>query len=162
MNAKDVIRQSMQTAQMVTGAYLKDLSDADLLLRPVPGSNHIAWQLGHLIASERSMIAGVGGKMPELPAGFEDAHSPDASKSDDRSKFARKAQYEALMTQMHKATLAALDATPDADLDKPAPESMRSYAPTVGAVFQMIALHELMHVGQFVPVRRKLNKPIAI
>lgn len=162
MNAKDVIRQSMQTAQMVTKAYLEDLSNDELLVRPTPGSNHIAWQLGHLIASEREMIQSLGCTMPELPAGFEGAHAPEASKSDDRSKFAQKADYLALMEKMHASTMQALDKTSDADLDKPAPEKMRAYAPTFGAVFQMIALHEMMHVGQFVPVRRKLNKPIAI
>ena len=33
-----------------------DLSDADLLVRPAPSANHIAWQLGHLIASERNLV----------------------------------------------------------------------------------------------------------
>ncbi len=34
-------------------------------------------------------------------------------------------------------------------------------APTVGAGFALMGNHMLMHVGQFVSVRRKLGKPIA-
>ena len=63
---------------------------------------------------------------------------------------------------MRRATLAALDATPDEVLDNPSPQRMRDYAPTVGAVFALMAAHELMHAGQFVPVRRMLGKQIKI
>ena len=41
-------------------------------------------------------------------------------------------------------------------------EAMRDYAPTIGAVFNLIGLHAMMHAGQFVPVRRMLGKPILI
>jgi len=34
--------------------------------------------------------------------------------------------------------------------------------PTVGATFNLIGSHVGMHVGQFVSVRRKLNKPVAL
>jgi hypothetical protein len=60
------------------------------------------------------------------------------------------------------ATLSALDAASDVDFDKPGPESMRDYAPTLGSVFVMIGTHEIMHAGQYVPVRRKLGKPIVM
>jgi hypothetical protein len=55
--------------------------------------------------------------------------------------------------------LAALDAMPESDLDKPAPESCRQYAPTVGIMFNLIGIHEMMHAAQFAIVRRKLGKP---
>ena len=53
MNAKDVMLHSFGMSDHVLNAYLGDLSDADLMVRPVEGQNHIAWQLGHLISSER-------------------------------------------------------------------------------------------------------------
>ena len=55
MNAKDAIRQTVEFGHMVTRYYVDDLSDADLLVRSVPNSNHIAWQLGHLIKSTHEM-----------------------------------------------------------------------------------------------------------
>ncbi len=162
MTAKDVIRSSVEMAHWITNQYLDDLSDADLLQRPVPGANHVAWQLGHLLVSEHEMISALGHKMPELPAGFAAAHSKETATSDAKTGFGGKAQYLTLFAKMHEATLAALQATPDAALDGPAPEKMRDYAPTVGAVFNMIGMHETMHVGQFAVVRRKLGKPVKI
>lgn len=160
MDAVAAMRGAMEMARFVTNEYLSDLSDADLLVRPIPEMNHIAWQLGHLICSEREMISALGHKMPELPAGFAEAHNKDAAKVEERGNFVDKATYAKLAESIRQATFQALQRTPAADFDKPAPEAMRSYAPTVGAVFNLIGGHEMMHVGQYVATRRKLGKPI--
>ncbi len=162
MTATDVIKNTIAMCHEVLTAYVGDLSDAELLVRSVPQANHIAWQLGHLVASEQDMLTKAGFEMPKLPDGFVESHTPETSKSDTAAKFRKKDEYLRLMEQQRAATLAALDALPDASLDKPAPESMREYAPTIGAVFNMIGLHEMMHAAQFVPVRRKLGKPVLI
>src|SRR5262245_40234876 len=104
MTAKDVMKQNIEMGAWITATYLADLSDADLLVRPVPGMNHVAWQLGHLIESERMMIAELGHAMPELPAGFAAAHAKESAASDDASKFATKTRYLELMKKMHDAT----------------------------------------------------------
>jgi hypothetical protein len=162
MTAKDAIRNTINFCRQVTLGYLKDFTDADLLVRSVPAANHTAWQLGHLLVSERDMVAGLGHEMPDLPHGFTEAYAAEAATSNDPGKFSKKADYLDLMESMRAATLGALDATPEAALDKPAPEAMRSFAPTVGSVFMLVGTHELMHAGQFVPIRRKLGKPVTI
>jgi hypothetical protein len=50
----------------------------------------------------------------------------------------------------------------DADLDAEGPERSRKMLPTVGSVFLMVGTHVLMHVGQFVAVRRQAQKPVVI
>jgi len=162
MTAKDVIKNTLDFCRMVTVEYLKDFSDADLLVRPVPAANHSAWQLGHLITSEHEMISALGHKMPELPAGFVERYTRESARSDQPAEFATKQEYLGLLEKIRAGTLAALNATPEADLEKPAPESMRAYAPTVSAVFLITGTHELMHAGQFVTVRRKLGKPVLV
>jgi uncharacterized damage-inducible protein DinB len=156
--AKNILCGAVEGAHWITRAYVEDLSDADLLVRSVPGANHIAWQLGHLVDSTRKMLAGLGCEAFALPDGFSEAYTTATSTSDNPAKFATKAQYLAWMDQAKSASLAAIMATPDADLDKPGPEKMREYAPTIGAVLMLAATHWLMHAGQFVPVRRKLGK----
>ena len=64
MTQIDVIKNTIDMGHMVLTTYLSDLSDADLMVRAVPGTNHIAWQLGHLIASEHQMMTDSGFKMP--------------------------------------------------------------------------------------------------
>jgi hypothetical protein len=165
MNAKDVLLSVYGMNERTLNAYLADLGDADLLLRPVAGQNHIAWQLGHLISSERFMLEAIKpGSSPALPDGFDQAHGrdPAATTSDDPGQFQTKDRYLQLWNAQREATKSVLSVLSDADLDAPAPERFRQNFPTVGGVFQLMGSHVLMHVGQFVSVRRKLGKPVAI
>ncbi|NIP86332.1 MAG: DUF664 domain-containing protein [Planctomycetales bacterium] len=161
MNAKDAIRSATNLSSMVLKAYISDLDDADLMRRPGEGCNHLAWQLGHLIASEVQLLDQVApGQGVELPAGFADAHSKEQSPNDDPAAFHGKAAYVELFDQVRAASLAALEAYPPADLDNAAPADFREFCPTMGDMFTLIATHPLMHAGQFVIVRRQLGKPI--
>lgn len=162
MTVKDTFKASIDMGLFVTKTYIEDLSDADLLVRPVKGMNHIAWQLGHLVSSTHQLMSSVGVKMPELPAGVAEAHSRDTTGVDDPSKFLTKARYVELLDSVHAAAKTGIDATPDAKLDDPAPEAVRSYCPTVGSVFNLIGQHLLMHAGQYVAVRRLRGKPVRI
>ena len=160
MTPKDVFRQILASGDRLVRAYVGDMSDAELLVRSVPGSNHAAWQLGHLVAGTSRMLTALGYPALDLPEGFAAAHSKETASSDDPARFAKKAEYLALLDKANGAILAAIEATPDAKLDAPGPEPMREYAPTVGAVFTMLGGHWLMHCGQFVPIRRKLGRPV--
>ncbi len=162
MTTKDVIRHSLETARTILTTYIGDLSDAELLIRPNDQAHHIAWQLGHLINAEHDMMTSAGYEMPPLPEGLAESCTPEAAASCDPARFFTKEQYQAWLAVQRGATLAALSAASESDLDRAAPEAMRSYVPSVGGVFNMIGLHDLMHAGQFVPVRRKLGKPVLI
>ena len=165
MNAKDAIVQVHDTADRVVSAYLDGLSDADLLVRPVAGQNHIAWQLGHLISTERTFLETLKpGSSPPLPEGFETAHGRDdeSTHSDDAARFQTKDKYLALKKAQREATLAYVSGLSESDLDAPAPEKFIKRTPTIGALLVLNGTHYLMHAGQFVSVRRKLAKPIAI
>ena len=162
MTAKDVIKNTIDMCHQVLTTYLSDMSDADLMVRSVPEANHTAWQLGHLVSAEHQMMTEAGYEMPALPDGFAEAYTKETTQSDDPAKFYTKEQYLTYMGQQREATLAALEAAQEADLDKPSPEPMREYAPTIGVVFNIIGIHAMMHAAQFVPVRRKLGKAIMI
>lgn len=158
MTGKEAIKHVVEFCHTVTNYYINDLSDTDLMVRSVPNANHIAWQLGHLISSEAYMLTELGRTPPELPTDFVECYTNETATSDDAAKFHGKDEYIALMDKCKAATLAAIDATRDADLDKPSPESMREYAPTTAAALTLLGTHWLMHAGQFVPIRRKLGK----
>jgi hypothetical protein len=158
MTAKEVIRHSLELCHSVLLQYLADLADADLVIRPVPGANHSAWMLGHLLICENG-LKDLGYAMPPLPEDFAAAYSKEAASSDDPAKFHSKAQYEKWLKEQRAATLAHLAAMSEADLDQPAPEEARAYAPTVGAMFNAIGIHDMMHAPQISVVRRKLGKP---
>jgi uncharacterized damage-inducible protein DinB len=161
MNAKDTIRSSANLSALVLKTYISDLDDSDLMCRPGEGCNHLAWQLGHLISSEVQLLNCIAPEQgTELPDGFADAHSKENSDNDDPTDFHGKSAYVELFDKVRAASLAALDAYAESDLDNPAPEDFREFCPTMGDMFTLIATHSMMHAGQFVVVRRQLGKPI--
>jgi DinB superfamily len=155
----EVVKVAIQQSQGLYQKYLDDLTDAELFARPVPGSNHIAWQLGHLIRGEHRMISACcPGSMPPLPEGFAEKHTNDTAAIDDPAAFYTKAQYLETAAQQRQATLAALEKLSDADLAAPAPESLQRIAPTVLGIFVMQGTHWTMHAGQWAITRRKLGR----
>ncbi len=163
MDSKDVLKQTLATTNMVVTSYLSDLSDADLMVRPGPGCNHLAWQLGHLIDSNTSILNTIApGAAPALPVGFTEMHSKENAGKEDCSSFLKKSEYEALYKKLDAAVVAAIDKMTETDLDQPSPENWRSMFPRMGDMMVLLVSHSLMHAGQWVPVRRALGKPVVI
>ena len=163
MSPKDALKLGIGMSDFIINAYIGDLSDADLLIRPVAGMNHIAWQLGHLISAERRFVEMVSpGSCPALPEGFEKNYTKETAKTDEPSRFETLAKYQELWKAQRAATLAVLDSIPEAELDRTDPDKYPPFAPTVAALLAMTGTHALMHCGQFVAVRRQLGKPVTI
>jgi len=161
MTGTNAIQTALEATSFLFTAPLGDLSDADLLVRPVPGSNHIAWQIGHLITAEIGLVTSQipEARFPELPAGFKEAHAMDQAGAD-AGKFNTKAEYVDLFNKTRAATIAALANLTDTDLDRPTSGKMASMAPTLGAWLILVSNHTLMHGSQFSVTRRKLGKPV--
>ncbi|MCA9123384.1 MAG: DinB family protein [Planctomycetaceae bacterium] len=160
MNSREAIKLSINTGDMISMAYLQDLSDEQLMQRPHPECNHIKWQIGHLVTSERMMIESVvPGSMPSLPEGFSERYGKERASSDDPTAFDSKEELLRVYQEQRGGTLAALEKLTDEELDKPSPESMQAYAPTVAAAFSMQGSHWIMHAGQWAVLRRQLGKP---
>lgn len=163
MSANPYIGQTLDLRNMILVKYLSDLDDADFFVRPAPGMNTIAWQLGHLISVERMVVEGIKpGSCPALPEGFDAKHTKETIGIDDPSKFATKDEYMALWAAQNAATKAVVAELNEDQLAAPAPNTFGGMVPTVGHALNFMGTHALMHVGQFVPVRRMAGKPIAI
>ena len=161
MSMKDILRQGFARSQMVTSMVLGDLEDPDLLVRPVEGANHIAWQMGHVISSCRYFGETIKpGSMPDLPEGFAEKYTKDTSGNDNADAFETKEEYLRLIDEQRQAMLSLLDQLSDEELEADADESLKSICQTVGDMFGLAADHEMMHSGQYSTVRRKLGKPV--
>jgi hypothetical protein len=160
MTGKDVCLNVLQTTQFLLKEYFKDLSDADLQKPPVTGANNMAWQTGHLIASETQLGAILGAQYPELPPALKELGSGKSATTQPNGGGLSKGDYLAWFDRVRKATIAAVEKMSDADLDKPTSGPMKDFAPTCGAVIVLLGNHTMMHAGQFTCVRRALGKPI--
>ena len=108
MNTRDAIKLGLASGEMIGLAYISDLSDDQLMMRPHADCNHINWQIGHIIASEHSMIESLKpGCMPSLPTGFADRYTKSTASNNDASAFASKEELLTTYRQQRDATLAA-------------------------------------------------------
>jgi hypothetical protein len=155
VNTKEALKLSIDSGHVVGMAYLEDLTDAELLHRPVAGCNHINWQVGHLIAAEHGLIAKAVPNLKPLPAGFAEKYTKETSALDDPQAFCDKAELIRLANEVRAETLAALEKMSDADFDKP---SGVDFAPTFGSLFSLQGSHWLMHAGQWAVIRRQLGR----
>jgi hypothetical protein len=163
MHAKPVIAHTMGMSDFLMNAYIADLTEDEMFLQPVSGMNHIAWQLGHLISAERAFAEMIKpGASPALPAGFDDIHSRTDTKGTTREQFLSKEAYLELYKAQRAATNAIMESASDELLATPTTDSYAQIAPDFGSLLNMIGLHYMMHLGQFVAVRRTANKPIAV
>ena len=162
MKATQVLETTLNGSQFLLNQFLSDLSDADLLVRPVPNANHIAWQIGHLISSEIGLVRSQlpNAAYPELPAGFAEQDGRETAAQDPAKGFGTKEQYLTLFNRVREATKQTVNKLTDADLDRATTGQMAQIAPTLGAYMVLVSNHTLMHAGQFSAIRRKLGKPV--
>src|SRR5262245_7742244 len=110
MNAMAAITSTLKSTQRMLNWYVSDLGDADLLVRPAPAANHIAWQIGHLIRAERNMTSELPYAKPvELPPGFKEQHSKQTASQESSLGFLTKAEYLDLFNRVREATLAIVE-----------------------------------------------------
>jgi hypothetical protein len=160
MNFKDSIRASLGIADFLAQKYLDDITPREMLERPAPDANHIAWQLGHLISAERRLIeAATPGSMPPLPEGFAERHTKDTAGSDNPADFLSKDEYRQLAAEVRAGTLNVLDQLSEADLDKPVTGRVPPFVKRAGDCFVTVGSHWSSHTGQWVVLRRKLGRP---
>ncbi|HVT28444.1 MAG TPA: DinB family protein [Lacipirellulaceae bacterium] len=159
MNAKDAIRTSLRIADFMVESYLADIGPQELLVRPAPDANHLAWQLGHLISAEFRLVeAAAPGSMRALPPGFAERHTKDTAISDNAADFLSKDEYLSLAKTVRAGTLAALETLSGADLDKPVTGRVPPFVKCAGDCFVTVGTHWVLHSGQWVVLRRKLGR----
>jgi len=160
MNAIELLVQTLQATQQYLSDTLVDFTDADMLVRPVPGANHAAWQLTHLIASEVQMVKMVvpNAVMPALDADLlRKTEKAAAATLNSPADFPSKAELLALFAQVRQAAIASVKTLSESDLDK---LTGFAHSPNVGQFLALLNGHTVMHLGQFQVIRRKLGKPI--
>lgn len=162
MNGSEAIIEVLNSTKGTLDWFLADFSDADMLVRPVPGANHAAWQIGNVITGDYFLVKDAipTAEFPDLPPGFADLHGSKGAKQEGPEGFLSKAEYLKLFADVRAATVAAVSKLSDAELDAANPGKYASMSPTMGKMFILVANHTLMHAGQITVIRRKLEKPV--
>lgn len=158
----EILAAGVERNLNVVKMTVSDFTDADLFVRPTPGANHAAWQLGHLSVSETNLInTARPNAMPALPAGMAERFNSKTTSVDDPAKFAiTKQQLLDCLAGVRSNTVKWIKTLSPNDLAQPTPERLRNFAPDLGQLILMLPVHTAMHVGQLQVIRRKLGKPV--
>ena len=72
-----------------------------------------------------------------MPAGFKEKHNKQTATIDDPKSFYTKDEYLKLYDQVRTGTFKALDSMKETDFDKPGPEKLRNFCPTIGSCLRV-------------------------
>lgn len=160
MKAQEAIKAASVVPSFLWKAYIDDLNDDEMMVRPVEGANHIKWQIGHLLVAQVGLVESVcPGQMPALPDGFADRYTKETAASDDPAAFDSKEELIRIADEQSAAIAGIVDGLSDEDLEKPMPEKFQRFGPNVAHLFAFLPSHWTMHAGQWAIIRRKIGKP---
>ncbi len=144
---------NLEIAQMT----LADMSDAELVQRPVPTANHALWQLGHVAVSEAKELAALIPGVTACSESFASRFTKESQGLNATSDFPSKDEILAELTRVRTAVIAGVKQLTDEQLIQPSPVP---WAKNVGQLVLAFSEHLTMHLGQVQVLRRKLGKPV--
>lgn len=126
-----------------------DIDDAHMALQFKGIVNHPAWTIGHLVTAS-GLILMLLDEPGDHFAGFDTKkYGPGSTPVSDRSQYPSKTELLAALAKQHDLVSPSVRAKHEAYFNKPSPEFLRSFAPTIGQiVFYLLATHESYHIGQ--------------
>jgi uncharacterized damage-inducible protein DinB len=138
--------------------FTQDLKPDQYVHRATDTANCVAWLLGHLALSDRSMLERFGVRdLPELPEGFAKRFSQDAG-CPDASDFGDISILWPTFEKHRDLLITAVQRAPQELLGKPM-EKPHPMFTTLGELANFMALHSTMHAGQITMIRRSLGYP---
>lgn len=161
MDVHQAIESLLTTADTVVQRYLSDFPTDQWSMRPHPDCNDLNWQFGHAVLSESQMID--GGPSSQLTFGKDAARIYQKTQTGPvGSERLEPEQLWIWYAEVRKHSLDLLRELSSRDLDRPMPDSISSYCPTLGDAYLAVGAHWMMHTGQWAVLRRIANLPIVI
>jgi hypothetical protein len=160
MHLKDHLIDRLQIARKWTTNLLTDIEPQRWFNMPGGGTGHVAWQVGHLAASQIVLIHNRCFGKP-LDACMHEAErlvfGRGSTPVGDPSKYPPIAAIRATFDRIQNEAIEMIRTLTDADLDAPAGDAHPLFANKAGAI-GTAALHETFHAGQIAMIRRVFGK----
>lgn len=141
------------------GEMVADIPESRLAEQPGGLVNHPAWTLAHLCTAAGAIL-----KLLDEPcADFTDAEArafgPGSTPIADLGEYESRATLLARLADRHARAEKAVRAKHAEYFDRPTPESLQKFAPTVGRlVMYLLSAHESYHLGQLSQWKRAALK----
>lgn len=158
------LRFALERIQFVRGytlPLLKDLHRDDWFRQPLPGSSHIAWQVGHLAVAQHHMaLVCIRDAKPIdaeiVPASFRQLFGRGSIVEADPTRYPQPHELRTVFDRIHQQVSLELAELSDSDLDQPPVKPHPAFQTKFQALV-FSAEHEMVHAGQIGLLRRQLG-----
>ncbi|MFQ5495576.1 MAG: DinB family protein, partial [Phycisphaerae bacterium] len=138
-----------------------DIEESRWFEMPAPGVNHVAWQVGHLAASQVALIhvrCCAENAEDCLPAGFKDCFGRGSTPVSDPAAYPPIPEIRAVFDRIQNEAIRRITALPDAEWTREAgPPPSPMFTTKEGAIGTAV-MHETFHAGQIALLRRFFGK----
>lgn len=159
MDAIVLLKDRLTLARKWTNDLIADIDESQWFFQPGPGLGHVAWQLGHLAASQIVLVhmRCFGRKFEDCaPADYMGTFARGSTPVADPSKYPSIKMIREFFNRTQAEVLDKVSGLSAADLDQ-ATEPHPMFTNRGGAI-GMAAMHETFHAGQIAMIRRLMGK----
>jgi uncharacterized damage-inducible protein DinB len=150
---------ALDFSQRLMDGLCEDIPEEHATHQPVPGANHMVWQIGHMAWTDDYFLSKLLGGQSALPESWTKLFGMGSEPQADASIYPPLAEMRARRAERRGALLEWYRAQADAKLAEPMPEDYQTFAPNFGALMSSLAAHEAMHAGQVTLIRKSLSMP---
>ncbi len=162
MTTLEFLIDRLMTARKWTNSLLVDIEESQwFTMPPTGGTGHIAWQIGHLAASQLVLIPNRCFNRPftefvtdEFRAPFMRGSTPHA----DPSEYPPLAEIKNFFERTQQTCIELVRSMPETELTEPAGSDPHPLFSNKAGAISVAALHETFHAGQIAMIRRSLGK----
>ena len=154
--------ERINQARRYTLDLIRDVEDSDWFCEPMPGTTHLAWQLGHLATAEYALaLMRVRDSQPgdrdiisrDFRRHFFKGSQPDPDPSSNPSPD----EIRTVLNTVHAQVMQEVPSLDPASLANPLAAPHPMFDTKLGAL-EFCADHEFLHAGQIGLLRRLLGK----
>ncbi len=138
-------------------AWAQDFTEAEARESGGTRTNPIAWQLGHIAASEDDVYMLFSGRPSNVPESVRSVCGTGCPPPSAATQYPPLADLWEILDRTHAALTRLAEEAGEADLDKP-PLRENPFFKSLGQAIYEIALHENYHVGEIGTLRKALGK----
>lgn len=158
-SAIDVLIAQLQSGKTFFDMFTSDLSDEEYFQLPCNGSNHVAWNVGHIACSEDSITAQLTGTTPRIAEATNVLFKGGSTCLADASKYPPRKEIDTHFRDSRSRTVEALLSFDTSKWGLPSPERwLKSPFPTIGALWGLQGTHQFWHLGQITVCRQAMGK----
>lgn len=138
---------------------LADFTGDALVAQPFKGANHALFIMGHLAVSDAFFLRTIGGSPTAVPENWDELFGMGAEPQADIAAYPPEEEVRQALTRAREELVAHLRALDDQALAAPTPEPLQNVADCVAGLTSFIAMHDGMHTGQTLSLRKALGMP---